>query len=123
LPAAPAGGRALTNSMLNMVLINAARGYHAHLDRAAVVARVGAADFNAFVAAYTADFAVRPDVTAAYPLGHYVAYLVDWVQEALLHPHDAPVADRPGRSRVSFNSRVWTHHMQRATLHIHGHGQ
>jgi hypothetical protein len=109
--------------MLYMVLINEARGYHAHHNRAAVVACVGAADFNALVAAYTADFAARPDVAAAYPLGRFVAYLDDYVQEALLHPHDAPVADGPGRSRISVASDVWTHHMQRASFLIHGIGR
>ena len=88
------------------VIINAARGYHAHLDRATVVARVGAADFDALVAAYTADFAARTDVVAAYPLGHFVAYLAAPVQDALLYPHGAPAADRPGRSNVSADSLV-----------------
>ena len=103
------------------VIINAARGYHAHLDRATVVARVGAADFDALVDAYTADFAARPDVVAAYPLGQSVAYLDAPLQEALLHPHDALAADRPGRSNVSADNLVWTTVMQRATLRIHGH--
>ena len=116
LPAAPAGGRALTNSMLNMVLINAARGYHAHLDRAAVVARVGAANFDALVAAYTADFAARPDVPAAYPLGQ-------WPLRRLPRrpgPGSPPLsARRPGRSDVSARNLVWTTVIQRAALCIH----
>jgi hypothetical protein len=66
---------------------------------------------------------VRATDTAAYPIGHYVAHLAAPVQEALLHPHDAPVADGPGRSRVPFASHVWTYHTQRATLHTHGPGQ
>jgi hypothetical protein len=60
-------------------------------------------------------------VAAANPLGHYVAYLDAPVQEALLHPHDAPVADGPGRSCVPFDSDVWTYHMQRANFRLHGH--
>ena len=105
-----------------MVLINAARGYHAHPDRADVVARIGAADLDTLIAAYTADFAARPDVAAAYPLGHYVAYLAAPVQEALLHPRDVPAADGPGRSNIPAASPVWATVMQRATLRLHQRG-
>ena len=99
-----------------MVLINA------HPDRAGVVALIGADNLDTLIAAYTADFAARPDVAAVYPFGNYVAYLAAPVQEALLHPRDVPAADGPGRSNIPAASPVWANVMQRATLRLHQRG-
>ena len=104
-----------------MVLINAARGNHAHPDRAGVVALIGADDLDTLIDAYTADFAARSDVAAAYPFGNPVDYLAAPVQEALLHPRDVPAADGPGHSNIAATSHVWATVMQLATCRLHGH--
>ena len=92
-----------------MVLINEARGFFAHPNRATVLTLIGAADFNTLVTAYTHDdFACRADVVQDYPQGQQIGYLQDRLQERLLHPSDLdPATDNRGGSLISGTSDIW----------------
>ena len=58
-----------TNSVLNMILFNKARGFHVQPDRQRILQCIGQADFDTCVTAYTANFAALRDVANRNPLG------------------------------------------------------
>ena len=68
-PATTIRGASMNNLVLNMALMNQARGFHVQPDRQRILHCIGQADFDTLVTAYTADVAARPDVANRNSLG------------------------------------------------------